>query len=93
VITATPAVVAVDVVCEDCSKVIAPGARASCLKCCRELIESAEDDARTEAAKEHTPAGKAIREWATRRHLLGQISAEVRAELELCAEDIECGHG
>lgn len=79
--------------CDDCDVELKPTAKAICFSCHRSAISEAAEDAFHEAKKEHDPAGKAIREWAARRQLLGQISKEVRAELELCADDIEVGHG
>lgn len=93
-ITATPAIVPTQVTCEDCSKEIKPGARASCLRCVRTAISEAEEDAFAEGEEEGAdkPA-ESIREWADRRFILGQISSQVRAELDLCADDIETNHG
>jgi hypothetical protein len=88
-VAATPT----EVTCEDCDEVIKPGARASCFACSGEAIVYAEEEARADERKAHEPAQKAIREWAHRRFLMGQITREVRAELELCADDIEVGHG
>lgn len=91
-VAVTPAVAVL--ACDYCDVELRPTGHAVCLKCHRSAIQDAEFDARVEEAKEHhEPAGKTIREWAARRHLMGQISRDVRTELELCAEDIEVGHG
>ena len=82
-----------EVKCEDCRKMINPGNSALCQKCVGDAIETAEFEAREEAEEENEPSAKQIREWAHRRFIMGQISREVREELELCATDIECGHG
>lgn len=80
------------VVCEDCGKELAPGAKASCRKCAIEMVKNAVDEAE-EPDCDHKDPSEALREWAQRRFVMGQISREVRDELEQCAEDIECGHG
>lgn len=80
-------------ICDDCSAVLKPTSHAVCRKCHREAIRSAEYDAGQEAKEEAVAEGGCIREWAARRFAMGQISAAVRAELELCAEDVEVGHG
>ena len=82
-----------EVICEDCDKVIEPDDRVSCFDCASNEVYFAEAEARADERRGHAPASIQIREWAKRRHLMGQISREVRAELELCADDIECGHG
>jgi hypothetical protein len=89
-IKATPAEGIQVVQCEDCQKVIIPGKRVSCFDCTGKAIVAAEDMALREGAKDQKSAPKLIREWIARRFILGQISHEVRAELELCADDIEC---
>jgi hypothetical protein len=78
-----------EVTCDDCGTELKPKMSATCGSCFAEAVLAAADEV-VEARPDH---GEAIRDWAARRFLLGQISKEVRAELELCAEDIEVGHG
>lgn len=80
-----------EVVCKDCSVVVKPGSRPSCFRCHTTAIRATEAEHRAAAGRRMDSS--ALRKWATRRFLMGQISREVRAELELAADDIECGHG
>lgn len=81
------------VVCDSCDGEIAPGAVANCGTCTADAIGCAEAELEADHEGETVKAADEIREWAARRFLMGQISAAVRAELELCADDIEVGHG
>lgn len=76
-----------------CGKEILPGAVANCGPCTADAVDCAEAELEADHEGEKVSAAGELREWAARRHLMGQISAEVRAELEQCAEDIEVGHG
>lgn len=80
-------------VCSECDKDIKLGDRMVCRDCETAGEEEAFENGAQEASEENDSAAQEIRDWAARRQLLGQISKEVRAELELCADDIEVGHG
>lgn len=82
-----------EVTCDSCDKEILPGAVANCGPCTADAIGCARAEVEADHEGEEVTAAKELRDWAARRFLLGQISKEVRAELELCAEDIEVGHG
>lgn len=77
------------VTCTDCGSEVHPAESATCASC----FDNAVQEAVIEQTEEPPAHGQVIRDWAARRHLLGQISAEVRAGLEQCADDIEVGHG
>lgn len=79
--------------CEDCYKIINPGNSALCQECVGDAVETAEFEADQDARADIEPPAKQIHEWAHRRFLMGQISRQVRDELEQCAADIEVGHG
>jgi hypothetical protein len=82
-----------EVICDECDKVIHADELAVCIGCSEAAASDAASEAEQETHEEcHTDAGE-IRKWAARRHLMGQISREVREQLELCADDIEVGHG
>lgn len=88
-----PALAPTGVTCEDCDKRIPFGAKVLCTVCLSHAIETAEHDAFEKAKQENEAEADHIREWAKRRHLMGQISHVVYVELDLCADDIEYGHG
>ena len=80
-------------VCTECDKDIALGERMICRDCETAAEECAFDEGRYQAENERENNPDLIREWAQRRFVMGQISRELRDELELCAADIEVGHG
>lgn len=60
---------------------------------CQECADAYCAESASEAVAEKPSVTKELRDWVARRHLMGQISREVREQLELCADDIEAGHG
>lgn len=78
--------------CSECGEDIKLGSFVFCRGCALAAQEEAFNEGVEAEQHEQPGAVKTIREWAQRRFVMGQISREVRDELEQCAADIEVGH-
>lgn len=79
--------------CSDCRKRFSDAENFYCQTCVNDAVTCAEAEAAADKEAEMETPAEGLREWAKRRHILGQITREVFVALEQCADDMEAHHG
>ena len=82
--------------CSVCRDYVATDEAIVCTDCHRSEVNAAEDSSFSEGyteAEREGPGWDAIRDWARRKKMMGEFDDKMVALFELCADDLEVGHG
>lgn len=79
--------------CDDCGKDLTTARAAHCDACFDAAVEHDVQEGLSAIEDDRPDIGEAVRDWAANQLLLGRISRETKELFDLCADDIEVGHG